>query len=152
MKRTFVYSLSLVVAAVLVVGCAEQFAGIKPMRGTDVAAEDKADAPKAYVGGRPGTTKNIARTFSTQPPLIPHEIEKFGDVNLEENSCMDCHAAANYQKKNAPKIGDSHFIDPVTGKKLAESSAARWNCMQCHVPQVDAPPLVENTFVGNVRN
>jgi cytochrome c-type protein NapB len=25
---------------------------------------------------------------------------------------------------------------------------ARHNCVQCHVPQVDAPPLVDNQFVG----
>lgn len=151
MKRTITYGLTLAAAA-LIIGCAQQYASIKPMRGDDVAAPDKADAPKAYVGGRPGTTQKIARTFSTQPPLVPHEVEKFSDVNLEENSCMDCHSAANYEKKKAPKIGDSHFIDPVTGKKLAEGSAARYNCLQCHVPQVDAPPLVENTFVGNVKN
>lgn len=150
MKRTVTMGMAL--AAALLFGCTQQFAGVKSMRGEDVAASDKAQQEKSYVGGRPGTQSKIARTFSTQPPVIPHDVEKFGDVNLEENSCMDCHSAATYEKKKAPKIGDSHFIDPRTGKKLTESSMARYNCTQCHVPQVDAPPLVENTFVGNVKN
>jgi cytochrome c-type protein NapB len=33
--------------------------------------------------------------------------------------------------------------------KLPEASSARYNCVQCHVPQVDAPPLVENDFKGD---
>lgn len=150
MKRTVTMAMAL--TAALLFGCTQQFAGVKSMRGADVAAADKAQQEKKYVGGRPGTQGKIARTFSTQPPVIPHDVEKFGDINIEENSCMDCHSAANYQKKKAPKIGDSHFIDPRTGKKLADSSMARYNCTQCHVPQVDAPPLVENSFVGNVKN
>jgi cytochrome c-type protein NapB len=150
MKRTV--TLGMALAAALLFGCTQQFAGVKSMRGADVASVDNAQEQKTYVGGRPGTGAKVARTFSTQPPVIPHDIEKFGDVNLEENSCMDCHSAANFEKKKAPKIGDSHFIDPRTGKKLADSSMARYNCTQCHVPQVDAPPLVENVFVGNVKN
>lgn len=120
----------------------------KSMRGADVAAPDAVASEKAYVGSRPGTTKPVARTFSTQPPVIPHSIENFSDINLEENACMDCHSAATYKKKNAPKIGDSHFTDR-DGNKSEEAAARRYNCVQCHVPQVDAPPLVESTFQGD---
>ena len=28
---------------------------------------------------------------------------------------------------------------------------SRHNCTQCHVPQVDAPALVENRFIGNIK-
>ena len=122
----------------------------KSMRGADVAAPDAVASEKAYVGSRPGTTKPVARTFSTQPPVIPHSIENFSDINLEENACMDCHSAATYKKKNAPKVGDSHFVNR-DGQKLDEASAARHNCVQCHVPQVDAPPLVDNAFQGDVK-
>lgn len=118
------------------------------MRGTDVAAPDAVATEKAYGGSRPGTTAPVARTFSTQPPVIPHAVDNFNEINLEENQCMDCHSAANFKKKNAPKIGDSHFIDR-DGKKLDQASSARYNCVQCHVPQVDAPPLVESTFKGD---
>lgn len=120
----------------------------KSMRGLDVAAPDPVAAEKSYVGKRPGTQEPIVRTFSTQPPVIPHSIENFDEVTLEANQCLDCHGAANYQKKKAPKVGDSHFVNR-DGKKLSEASAARHNCVQCHVPQVDAPPLVENAFQGD---
>jgi cytochrome c-type protein NapB len=61
---------------------------------------------------------------------------------------MDCHSAATYQKQKAPKVGDSRFIDR-DGKKHAEATGGRYSYVQCHVPQVDAPPLVDNTFKGD---
>ena len=123
----------------------------KPMRGADVAAVDQAPDAKKYAGGKPGGQDKIARTFRDQPPVIPHAVENFDEITLEENQCMSCHGATNYQKKKAPKIGDSHFRDR-DGKVLSEASAARHNCVQCHVPQVDAPPLVENNFKGDVAD
>jgi len=116
------------------------------MRGTDVAAADPAPAPKEYVGKRPGTQPVVARTFSTQPPVIPHAVDNFDEVTLTENQCMDCHGPANYVKKNSPKLGDSHFV-----ASTKDFDPSRHNCTQCHVPQVDAPALVENRFVGNIK-
>lgn len=150
MKRTVTMGMAL--TAALLFGCTQQFAGVKSMRGDDVAAADHADAAKSYVGKKPGLQQKVARTFSTQPPVIPHAVENFDEITLEENQCMSCHGAATFKKKNAPEIGESHFINPATGQKLADASMARHNCVQCHVPQVDAKPLVENSFVGNVKN
>ncbi len=150
MKRTVTIGMAL--TAALLLGCTQQFAGVKSMRGDDVAVADRVAAEKSYVGKKPGLQQKIARTYAEQPPLIPHAVENFDEITLEENQCMSCHSAATYQKKNAPKIGDSHFINPATGEKLAEGSNARHNCVQCHVAQVDAPPLVENAFVGNLKN
>ena len=121
----------------------------KSMRGADVNAADAAADTKAYAGKRPGTQPLVARTFSTQPPVIPHAVENFDEITLEENQCLSCHGVEVYKKKNAPVIGDSHFVGR-DGKKLATAAAARHNCVQCHVPQVDAPPLVENAFQGDV--
>lgn len=121
----------------------------KPMRGADVTAVDQAPEAKKYMGGKPGGQEKVVRTFSSQPPVIPHAVENFDEITLEENQCLTCHSATNYQKKKAPKIGDSHFRDRE-GKVLAETSALRHNCVQCHVPQVDAPPLVENDFKGDI--
>ena len=61
---------------------------------------------------------------------------------------MSCHSREKAKEKNAPVVGDSHFLDPVSGHVQAKLSMARHNCVQCHVPQVDAPPLVNNQFVG----
>lgn len=121
----------------------------KPMRGADVSAVDQAPEAKKYLGGKPGAQEKIARTYRDQPPVIPHAVENFDEINLEENQCLTCHSADAYKKKKAPKIGDSHFRDR-DGKVLANSSALRHNCTQCHVPQVDAPPLVENDFKGDI--
>lgn len=121
----------------------------KPMRGADVSAVDQAPDAKKYIGGKPGGQAKVARTYSSQPPLIPHAVENFDEITLEENQCLSCHGADTYKKKNAPKVGDSHFRDR-DGKVLPEASAARHNCVQCHVPQVDAPPLVENDFKGDI--
>ncbi len=146
MKRTV--TLAAAVTAALLLGCAQQFAGVKSMRGADVAASDTAPPMREYKGEKPGLQQKIARSFETQPPLIPHAVTNFDEITLEENQCMSCHSREKHKEKNAPVVGDSHFQDPVTGKVLPKLSMARHNCMQCHVPQVDAPPLVENKFVG----
>jgi cytochrome c-type protein NapB len=130
----------------VIVGCAS-YEPLVSMRGADVAAADKAaPAPITYAGKRPGTQPVVARTFSTQPPLIPHAVDNFDEVTLTENQCMDCHGPANYVKKSSPKLGDSHF---VAATKAFDPS--RHVCTSCHVPQVDAPALVENRFVGNIK-
>ena len=121
---------------------------VKSMRGIDTASEDVAPEVLNPVGKRPGSQAPITRTFSTQPPVIPHATNNFDDINLEENQCMSCHSPEKYKEKKAVKIGDSHFYDR-DGNKLTEVSSRRHNCLQCHVPQVDAPPLVENTFQGD---
>lgn len=121
----------------------------RPMRGADVSAADRAPEAKKYLGGKPGGQEKVARTYRDQPPVIPHAVENFDEITLDENQCLSCHGADNYKKKKAPKIGDSHFRDRE-GKQLDHASAARHNCTQCHVPQVDAPPLVENDFKGDL--
>lgn len=148
MKRTI--TMVAAVAAALLLGCTQQFAGVKSMRGIDVAAADAPAPAWNYVGEKPGLQKPIARTFEGQPPLIPHAVTNFDEITLEENQCMTCHSREKYKEKNAPVVGDSHFVNPATGQKLASVSMARHNCVQCHVPQVDAPPLVENQFQGNL--
>jgi cytochrome c-type protein NapB len=90
----------------------------------------------------------VARTFRDQPPVIPHAMTNFDEITTEENQCLTCHDLENYQKKEAPRLSDSHLRDPRTNKPLKNVSAARYNCTQCHVPQADAPPLVENSFQG----
>ncbi len=140
-------SVTILLASLLtvIVGCAS-YEPLVSMRGADVAAADKAPGAMVYAGKRPGTQPVIARTFSTQPPLIPHAVENFDEVTLAENQCLDCHGEGNYVKKNAPKLGESHLVAATKA-----FDAARHNCVLCHVPLVDAPALVENRFVGNIK-
>lgn len=118
----------------------------KSMRGIDAAAADPAFAEKVYAGKKPGLQKPIERTYKEQPPLVPHAMNNFDDISLEENQCLSCHGLDSYKKKNAPKLGESHFLADKT-----TVSMTRYQCTTCHVPQVDAPPLVDNSFVGTKR-
>jgi cytochrome c-type protein NapB len=86
----------------------------------------------------------MLRDYVQQPPLIPHKITGY-KINLKFNKCLTCHSWANYKEARATKISQTHFEDRDKNV-LANVSARRYFCTQCHVPQVDAPPLVENTF------
>ena len=147
LKTTFAVLAALACWALAAPGMAGEVP--KALRGADVAAPDPAPDAKKFLGGKPGGQEKVARTFRDQPPVIPHAVENFDEITLEENQCLSCHGVDNYQKKKAPKVGDSHFRDR-DGKLLEHASAARHNCTQCHVQQVDAPPLVDNDFKGDL--
>ncbi len=124
--------------------------GVQTLRGADAAAADQAPAARPYAGKAPGSQKPIALTFSTQPPLIPHSIEDLDGVTLQDNPCIACHGPDNYKNTGAPKVANSH-LKKSDDKTLPEVSPARHQCTACHVPQVDAKPLVQNTFRGAVE-
>ncbi len=84
------------------------------------------------------------RNFDKQPPLIPHNIEKYS-ISLRNNGCLSCHGQEAFEKEHSKKVGDSHFYDRE-GKKLKEISKRRYFCTQCHVPQVQTKPLVNNAY------
>ena len=86
----------------------------------------------------------ITRDYMQQPPLIPHKTKGY-KINLKFNKCLTCHSWANYKESGATKISQTHFKDRENNV-LANIAPRRYFCTQCHVPQVDAPPLVENTF------
>lgn len=119
--------------------------GVRTLRGSDVAEQDQAPQEKLQLGKKPGLQKKVARTFTGQPPVIPHATANFDELTLEENQCLSCHDEANYKKKKAPKIGKNHF-QTKDGKITKNFDQSRYFCTQCHAPQFDAPPLVENTF------
>ena len=145
MKRTISLVFGLLLAACA--GIPQQTAQTpKSMRGVDATAADPAFAEKTYLGKKPGLQKPIERTYKEQPPLVPHAMNNFDDISLEENQCLSCHGPDKFKEKNAPKLGDSHFMPDKT-----TVSMARYQCTSCHVPQADASPLVDNAFVGNVK-
>ncbi len=135
-----------VLAGSFAASCATQLAAPpRTLRGEDAAAADRLFESRAYLGRKPGSQAGYTRTYSTQPPLIPHAVENFDEVTLQDNQCLECHGPANYLKKEAPAVGEKHF---VPGSKT-QISQARWACVMCHVPQSDARPLVENEFRGD---
>jgi cytochrome c-type protein NapB len=121
---------------------------VQTLRGADATATSQAPPERPYLGKSPGSQKPVARTFSTQPPVIPHSIEGLDEVTLQNNPCLSCHGPENYKIVRAPRVAASHFRDR-DGQMLPAVSAARYQCTTCHVPQADVKPLVVNTFRGN---
>ncbi|MCO6413498.1 MAG: nitrate reductase cytochrome c-type subunit [Thiogranum sp.] len=115
--------------------------GVVSLRGpTDLVEPDSAPELKHFAkDGVP-----IPRDYVQQPPLIPHQIEGYR-IDVNSNKCLSCHSWANYREAGATKISQTHFEDR-DAHVLANISARRYFCTQCHVPQVNAQPLVENTF------
>ena len=113
---------------------------VQSIRGADVAEND------LQVGNfrlMPDQAP-IERDFVQQPPLIPHKVEGY-EVTMNFNKCMDCHAWSRYKESGATKVSLTHFKDR-DGGELSNISPRRYFCMQCHVPQTDATPLVANKF------
>jgi cytochrome c-type protein NapB len=114
---------------------------IKALRdGAPLDAEAAVPEPRHWQADR----NTIPRQYVQQPPLIPHSIESY-TINLKFNKCLTCHSWANYKATGAVKISMTHFSDRE-GHDLANVAARRYVCTQCHIPQMDAPPLVENDF------
>jgi cytochrome c-type protein NapB len=88
--------------------------------------------------------ESIPRNFQKQPPLIPHSVKGY-NIPQNFNKCMDCHSKERAEETGATKVAKSHYLDRED-KKLGNISPRRYFCMQCHVPQFDAKPLVENTY------
>lgn len=86
-----------------------------------------------------------SRNYAMQPPVIPHKVEGY-QIDKNANRCMMCHARTRTQESQAPMISVTHFMDRQ-GNFLAELSPRRYFCMQCHVPQANANPLIENRFI-----
>ncbi len=100
--------------------------------------------PATYKLERPG--KPFPRAFKQQPPLITHRAAKY-KIDLKENRCLNCHDKSTYKKEEAPMASKTHYID-ASGVERDQINMKRYFCTQCHVPQTNARPLVENTFIG----
>lgn len=114
---------------------------LKSLRGAEIQAADteSADPFKA-----PKDQAPIERNYLQQPPLIPHKVDGY-NVTKNFNKCMDCHAWNRYKETGATKVSLTHF-KTREGQELSNISPRRYFCQQCHVPQADAKPLVNNTF------
>lgn len=140
MKKTLAI-LTLSLAAAGLSGAMPAFA-VDSLRGADIdvmSAQPEKRKIDVVAGG-------IERSYEEQPPLIPHEIEKY-ELNLRVNGCMKCHSEATAEKENTKPTPESHFLDR-DGNKLDKPSSRRYFCNQCHAVQLKGDPLVENTFEG----
>lgn len=114
---------------------------LKSLRGSEIQGADteSADPFKSEKDRAP-----IERNYLQQPPLIPHKVDGY-TVTKNFNKCMDCHAWTRYKETGATKVSLTHF-KTRDGQELSNISPRRYFCMQCHVPQADAKPLVGNRF------
>jgi cytochrome c-type protein NapB len=117
-------------------------ADVKSLRGDELTAMAKKTERMKIMEVKGG----IERSYKQQPPMVPHEVDKY-DVNLKVNGCLDCHSEKTYEEKKAPKVGDSHY-ETRDGKILKTISSRRYFCNQCHAPQMNTNPLVQNNFQG----
>lgn len=83
-------------------------------------------------------------SFEEEPPMIPHSIDKTR-ITLNENSCIGCHNRKDAKIEDSTPLPKSHY-KTREGEKLKAVSTGRYFCTQCHMTQVNADPLVENTF------
>jgi cytochrome c-type protein NapB len=143
MKKSIILGLALALAGVayLPAAVAQETEPLKALRG-NVPLEQEAPAPLLKQWQR--DRDPIPRDYVQQPPLIPHSIASY-QITRNANKCLDCHSWSRYKEFGATKISLTHFKDR-SGTELADVSARRYFCTTCHVPQVDAKPLVENTF------
>ena len=85
------------------------------------------------------------RAYTSQPPTIPHSIEKY-EITRNVNFCMYCHSRVRNEEFGAPMVSATHFMDRDYDF-LAEISPRRYFCTQCHVTQAVVTPPVDNRFV-----
>jgi cytochrome c-type protein NapB len=113
-----------------------------PMRGATPVGDESRPPP---LGNTENKDMRRERAYSMQPPTIPHKIDNY-QVDLNVNACLGCHSRGRAAVTQAVAVSVSHYMDR-DGNFLAEISPRRYFCEQCHVPQIDAKPLVANRFV-----
>jgi cytochrome c-type protein NapB len=86
----------------------------------------------------------MPRNFAQQPPVIPHRVDGY-QIDKNFNKCLDCHARGKTEFSLAVPVSSTHYMNRE-GKVLAQVSTRRYFCMQCHVAQEPAKPLVGNSF------
>ncbi|WP_376963967.1 nitrate reductase cytochrome c-type subunit [Azospirillum sp. A26] len=88
--------------------------------------------------------RRVARNYPEQPPVIPHNVRDY-QITLNNNQCLTCHSRRFTEAVQAPMVSITHYVDRE-GQTLGAVSPRRYFCMQCHVPQTTAQPIVPNTF------
>ena len=128
-----------VMACVSTVLLAQTFSGLRGSTPLDQ------EGPAPVMTPEQNTSVREPRNYPEQPPVIPHSTEGY-EVSIQGNKCLSCHARTRVRESQAPMISITHFTDR-DGQFLASISPRRYFCTQCHVPQHNVKPPVENDFV-----
>jgi cytochrome c-type protein NapB len=132
--------LAAVLALTLAASALAQEQQPRPIRGaTPIPETNPSEAFKYDRSDRP-----IPRSYPQHPPIIPHNVKGY-QITKNVNMCMSCHAKTRAPTTGATPVGKSHYLDR-DGNQLPSISTRRYFCLQCHVPQFNAAPLVPSTF------
>ena len=114
---------------------------VDAMRGPTPLTEEPRPPPMANQENK-DVRRN--RAFPMQPPTIPHRIDGY-QVDRNANRCVGCHSRTRIEETKAIPIPVTHYMDR-DGTVRGDVSPRRYFCTQCHVPQDEVSPLVENRF------
>ncbi len=152
-KKTLITATTLI--ALFVTGCAmtssvsEESLGL---RKTDLYSENTTTPDQTtYSTAAAGESKVYERAFENAPPMISHDIEGMLPITTNNNSCLGCHDPAVASAVGATSVPKSHMFNMRKQSVMTTVSNARYSCTQCHAPQSDNEPLVENTFTPDFR-
>ena len=112
-----------------------------PMRG-NVPILDEAAPPRMQAQ----ENKDVRRVRShsdaaADDPAQDRRLPARQDVNR----CMFCHSRTRIEETRAIPVSVTHYMDR-DGNVRGDVSPRRYFCTQCHVPQDEVKPLVENRF------
>ncbi|MCS6204466.1 nitrate reductase cytochrome c-type subunit NapB [Shewanella sp. SW36] len=136
--------LTLTALLVAITGCSGQQAdtnaapvNIQSLAGNMAITDIRpADAMAIY----PSRGAAIERSFSEQPPLIPHKDDY--KITLDKNGCLSCHSWDKAKRMKATPVAKSHVIDDK-----GTVNGHNYFCTQCHIAQAEnKQALVENQF------
>lgn len=107
------------------------------------AQELKSGAPgmNEFDANDPGESTLLERAYLIAPPMVSHNVEDL-EITRDNNDCISCHLEGDELDEGhvATKIPASHYVNEYSGEKSEETVVGiRYNCLQCHVPQANAP-------------
>jgi len=86
----------------------------------------------------PGEAAPLERPYPGAPPMVPHDVTDL-EIVRSSNDCLVCHLEGTELSEGhaATRIPASHYTNDFTGELKKDTVAGiRYNCLQCHVPQV----------------
>ena len=159
-------TMKLVLAALLIVMILGAGAALAEKKHTKETTEDELGIRKGslydeeavtpehgeYSHIAPGKSQRLGRAFENSPPLIPHDLTGMLPIAETNNMCLGCHMPESAKAIGATPMPKTHFVDFDTGEDLkGKLDGKRYNCMQCHVPQVNIPEPIKNEFKAEFR-
>ena len=171
-------SVAIGLAMFILSGCANKVSDTElSYRNSDLLANP--GTPKVeYLKNAPGSGVKLKRGFQDAPPMIPHDVEGMLPITKNNNACLGCHLPDAAKAVKATPVPPSHFtnfrpdtkigyngkiikdgkeVDNTSDlkvakfKKLNHLYQGRFNCTQCHAPQIKGEPIIKNNFQADFK-